>query len=48
VITHIVSSVLFTLGIMAHLVLMWRYLRARQDETFCEQVRMVDMTRRDR
>lgn len=42
IVTHIASSVLFTLGIVAHLVLMWRYLRALQDETFCTQVRMKD------
>ena len=42
VVTHIASSVLFTLGILAHLVLMWRYLRALRDETFCTQVRMKD------
>lgn len=41
-ITHIGSSVLFTLVMLAHLVLMWRYLRALRNETFCTQVRMKD------
>lgn len=48
VVTHIAASVLFTLGIVAHLVLMWRYLRGLQDETFCTQARTVDTTGRDR
>ena len=30
VVTHIASSLLFTLGIVAHLVLMWRYLRVQK------------------
>ena len=42
IVTHIAASVLFTLGMVAHLVLMWRYLRTLRDETFCTQVRMKD------
>ncbi|MEE8487085.1 MAG: hypothetical protein V3S56_02865 [Gemmatimonadota bacterium] len=48
VVTHIAASVLFTLGIVAHLVLMWRYLRSLRDETFCTQARTVDTAGRDR
>lgn len=47
-VTHIAASVLFTLGIVAHLVLMWRYLRGLRDETFCTQARTVDTAGRDR
>ncbi|MFW6084294.1 MAG: hypothetical protein ACODAA_03695 [Gemmatimonadota bacterium] len=42
VVTHIVSSVLFTVGVGFHLVLMWRYLRRLRTETFCAQVRMSE------
>ncbi len=42
IVIHISASVLFTLGIVAHLMLMWRYLRTLQDETFCTRVRMKD------
>lgn len=38
--THIGSSVVFTVGVGFHLVLMWRYLRKLRTETFCAQVRM--------
>lgn len=45
IVIHISASVLFTLGIVAHLVLMWRYLRTLQDETFCPQARIRDTIR---
>lgn len=40
VVVHIASSVAFTVGILLHLALMWRYLRVLRDETFSAQVRM--------
>jgi len=42
VVTHVASSVLFTVVVLAHFVLMRGYLRELQDETFCEQVRMKE------
>lgn len=40
---HVGSSVLFTVGVGVHLVLMWRYLRKLRHETFCAQVRMKEV-----
>lgn len=40
---HIASSVLFTVGVGVHLVLMWRYLQKLRHETFCAQVRMKEV-----
>lgn len=42
VVTHIASSVVFTIGVGFHLVLMWRYLQRLRRETFCAQVRMSE------
>lgn len=42
VVTHIASSVVFTVGVVFHLVLMWRYLQEQRSETFCAQVRMSE------
>lgn len=50
VVTHVASSVVFTVGVGFHLVLMWRYLRKLRTETFCAQVRMgeqLGMTTQD-
>jgi len=42
VVTHIASSALFTLAMLAHLISMWRYVRTLWNETFCAQVRMKE------
>jgi len=42
VVLHIVSSVVFTVGVGFHFVLMWRYLNRLRSETFCAQVRMTE------
>lgn len=50
VVIHIASSVVFTVGVGFHLVLMWRYLRKLRNETFCAQVRVSEqlgMTTKD-
>ena len=39
---HIASSVVFTVGVGFHLVLMWRYVRTTQAETFGARVRMKE------